>query len=267
MILISCEKSMKLYLYDIDEARPSKSGDPHVPQLPFRMLLSGSSGSGKTNMLINLLLGDKLVNYCRNQDAQRVKSPTLGQRYINCNDVLLVGKHLDEPKWRIVREFYKLLAKEDGPLKEDVTFTAITPDAIPPVTDFDSKRSTVVVFEDLVNEPKKIQQRIAEYFTHGRHRNISPIYVSQRFFATPKIIRENLTYIALHSGAGNLRDIKRIISQYTEHSDKITPIIDNVTRSKDFVVFDLTRSHTDPLAIRHRWDLPLIKIKDVNGAR
>lgn len=253
---------MKLYLYDIDEARPSKSGDPHVPQLPFRMLLSGSSGSGKTNMLINLLLGDKLVNYYRNQGFESsTHGKKGGQRYINCNDVLLVGKHLDEPKWRIVREFYKLLAKED------VTFTAITPDAIPPVTDFDSKRSTVAVFEDLVNEPKKIQQKIAEYFTHGRHRNISPIYVSQRFFAIPKIIRENVTYIVLHTGAGNLRDTKRIVCQYTEHPDKLALLIDNVTRSKDFVVFDLTRSHTDPLAIRHRWDLPLIKIKDVNGAR
>ena len=239
---------MKIYLYDIDESHDIKSGDPHAPQLPFRMLISGSSGTGKTNMLINLLLGDKLVNTYNGKKE--------GQRYINCNDVLLVGKHLNEPKWQIVREFYKYLASEGG---EDVTFTAITPNEIPPVTDFDPKRSTVAVFEDLVNEPKKIQQRIAEYFTHGRHRNISPIYVSQRFFATPKIIRENLTYIALHGGAGNLRDIKRIISQYTEHTEKIAPIIDNLTRNKDFVVFDLTRSHYDPLSIRHRWDLPIIK--------
>jgi hypothetical protein len=216
---------MKIYLYDIDETPVSKSGDPHAPQLPFRMLTSGSSGMGKTNMLINLLLGDKLVNTYHGKKE--------GQRYINCNDVLLVGKHLNEPKWQIVREFYKLLASSDlSEGGEDVTFNAITPDEIPPVTDFDPKRSTVVVFEDLVNEPKKIQQRIAEYFTHGRHRNISPIYVSQRFFAVPKIIRENLTYIVLHAGAGNLQDIKRIVSQYTEHSNKIAPIIDNLTRTK-----------------------------------
>ena len=108
-------------------------------------------------------------------------------------------------------------------------FTKIHPSEIPDTEEFNSERSTVVIFEDLMNLSKKIQERICDYFTGGRHNNISSIYVSQRFFAIPKTIRDNITYISLHIGGGNLSDIKKIIKQYTEFSDTLAPVIDNLT--------------------------------------
>jgi hypothetical protein len=119
-----------------------------------------------------------------------------------------------------------------------------------------------VVFEDLMNMPKKIQERIADYFSSGRHSNISPIYVSQRFFLIYKTIRDNATYISLHRGSGNLLNIKRIISQYTGESESLAPVIDDLTLKKEFIVFDLRRSRTDPLYIRVRWDTSLRSILD-----
>src|SRR6202012_665423 len=74
--------------------------------------------------------------------------------------------------------------------------------------------------------------------------------------------RENITYISLHKGAGSLADIKRIISLYTEHSDSIAPIIDDLTRKKEFIVFDHRRSKDDPLSIQVRWDTSLSKYSD-----
>ena len=196
---------MKYHIYNIDEAKPMQQGDPHAPTWPFRMLLAGSSGSGKTNMLVDLLLGDKLVETYHNCLG--------GKRYIPCNDVVLIAKHLDEPKWKIVRDFYELLSnygvyKGSSLNYEDVTFKSYSPEEIPDILEFTSDRSTVVVFEDLVNEPKRIQNQIAPYFTSGRHVNISSVYVTQRFYATPKIIRENLSHITLHKGGASLKDVK-----------------------------------------------------------
>src|SRR5271170_286111 len=93
------------------------------------------------------------------------------------------------------------------------------------MSDFDFCCSSIVIFEDLLSEPKKIQERIIPYFMHGCHSNISPIYIAKRFFTIPKTIRENITYISLHRGGGSLPDIKRIIRQYTEHSDALAPMI------------------------------------------
>ena len=237
---------MDLYLRDVDEyTKNSRQGNKFAPVQPFRLAVSGSSDSGKTTMIMNLLMGDKKIK----ED---------GERYIPCNDVVLIGKFLNEPKWCIVRDFYNKLAEEG----EDVSFRTYSPSDTPDVEEFDPSRSTVVVFEDIMNMPKKIQERIADYFSSGRHSNISPIYVSQRFFLIPKTIRENVTYISLHRGAGNLSDIKRIISQYTDQAESLAPVIDDLTLKKEFIIFDLRRSRTDPLSIRVRWDTSLRSIID-----
>ena len=196
-------------------------------------------------MIMNLLMGNKKIK-------------ENGKWYILCNDVILVGKHLNEPKWAIVRDFYNELAEEG----EDVSFQALSPEDLPDVESFDPNRATVVVFEDLMNMSKKIQERIADYFSSGRHSNISPIYVSQRFFLIPKTVRENATHISLHRGGGSFRDIQRIINQYTDQAESLAPVIDDLTLKKEFIIFDLRRFRTDPLSIRIRWNTSIRTVLD-----
>ena len=84
---------MELYIRDVDEySKDLRQGNKFAPEWPFRMGVSGSSDSGKTTMLMNLLMGNKNIK----ED---------GERYILCNDVVLIGKFLHEPKWIIVRDF------------------------------------------------------------------------------------------------------------------------------------------------------------------
>ena len=240
---------MEYFVYNIDEYQPLEKGNKFSPQSPFRMIVAGSSDSGKTTMIMNLLIGTKKA------DKKN------GSRYILCNDVVLFAKFPDEPKWKIVRDFYNELANPpedaDPGFYEDVSFKILPYDDIPDPKTFDPSRFTIAIFEDLMHESKKIQDKIAQYFTHGRHRNISPIYVSQRFFGIVKTIRDNANYISLHRGGGNLSDIKNIICRYTEHSDNLAPKIDELTLKREFIVFDLRRPKNDPLSIRIRWDRPL----------
>src|ERR1044071_2113491 len=237
---------MDFYIRDADEyTKDSRQGNKFAPEWPFRMVVSGSSDSGKTTMIMNLLMGNKNIK----ED---------GERYIRCDDVVLIGKFLHKPKWIIVRDFFNELANKG----EDVSFRVLSPSELPDVEEFDPNRATVVIFEDLMNMPKKIQECITDYFSSGRHSNVSSIYVSQRFFLISKIICENITYISLHRGAGNLLNLKRIISPYTEHPENLVPVIDNLTLKKEFIILDLRRSKDDPLSIRVRWDTSLRSIMD-----
>ena len=66
------------------------------------------------------------------------------------------------------------------------------------------------------------------------------------------MIQENLTYITLHKEEEGLKDVKRIVSEFTDHADIVAQKIHKKLSNKKFVVFDLQRSSSDPLAIRHR---------------
>src|SRR5690348_4527916 len=96
-------------------------------------------------------------------------------------------------------------------------------------------------------------------FISGRHQNISPVYVSQKYTQTLKIIRENISHLCLFRGAGSRDDICRIVRQYTDNPKKASKIIDKHLRDRKFVVFDFTNTKAidDPFAIRLGWDTSL----------
>src|SRR5436190_18227465 len=121
----------EFFVYNMDESssHPLKQTDPLTPTWPFRMLVAGGSGSGKTNHVVNLLMGDKLKRLYYKQKG--------GRRYIPSDDIVLIGKHLNEPKWEHVRQFYEYLSEDpQDPCYEDVTFTAMGPEDMPKVNDF-----------------------------------------------------------------------------------------------------------------------------------
>src|SRR3954470_14010589 len=142
-------RKMEYYIYNLNEAKTSKNiNHPASPSFPFRLLICGGSDSGKTNMVLNLLLGNKL---------QRMLKGKKGERYIKNDNLVLIGKHF-EPKWQLVQNSYQIFANAPKPYREDVTFKRISPDKIPDITKFLPERSTVVVFEDLCAESKKVQE-------------------------------------------------------------------------------------------------------------
>ena len=98
---------------------------------------------------------------------------------------------------------------------------------------------------------------VIPYFISGRHQNISPIYVSQKYTQTPKIIRENISHLVLFRGSGSRDDIARIVRQYTDDPKKASKIIDKHLRNREFVVFDFTKAVDDPLSVRLGWDTAL----------
>ncbi|GBC43449.2 hypothetical protein GLOIN_2v1816266 [Rhizophagus irregularis DAOM 181602=DAOM 197198] len=93
---------------------------------PFAMLVTERSGTGKTNLLPNLVLGDKICGY-----------------------------HPDKLKWTFVRYMYGLIASNSkAPYYKNIRFSYISSERIPNVKSFSPERSTVIIFENLCMAPK-----------------------------------------------------------------------------------------------------------------
>jgi len=95
---------MEFFVYNVDEI-PRKSlermkNNKYSPDWPFRLLVTGGPHSEKTNIVINLILGNKL---------QRMFKGKKGDRYIKNDDLILVGKHA-EPKWELVKNAIHIFA-------------------------------------------------------------------------------------------------------------------------------------------------------------
>ena len=167
-----------------------KSTNPNYSKigikLPFRMCIVGSSGSGKTNTLLNLI-------------------------YLMPNtfaDICLLTKNSDEP-------LYNLLKEKLG----DHFNIFENYDDLPTIDEYDKTKQHLVVFDDIVLDKK--QDKMIEYFIRASKQNVSVIYISQSYFGIPKEIRGNINYLIVKKIAQD-RDLNLIFSEYSLGVDKKT---------------------------------------------
>ena len=152
---------------------------PYIPDKPYRILIIGGSGSGKTNLLLNLIENqpgnDKIYLY--DKDSHEAKY----QYLINKTESVGID-HFNDPKAFIeysndMHDVYKNI-DEYNPDKENKIF---------------------IVFDmtaDMINN-KKLNSIITELFLRGRPLNISLVFITQSYFKVPKDVRLNTTIIIL----------------------------------------------------------------------
>ena len=143
-----------------------------APKWPFRMIVVGSSGSGKTNMVLDLI-----------------------QKYIPWQVLIVYARHMG-PAYEALRR--KVEAKERR-LKRPISFWSDTLEDAIPVDELSPENRNLVIFDDFVLD-RKHQDVISDYFVRGRHRNCSCIYISQSYYDIPKIIRTNSSHVAIFKG-------------------------------------------------------------------
>ena len=190
-----------------------KSHNPHFDihhiKLPFRMIIAGNSGSGKTQTLLNLLYN----------------MPDTFEK------IFIVTKNKDEPLYNYLED---KLGKDGLTIKEGIT-------ELPDLDALDKEQNNLIVLDDLVNEPSKQQRPVCDYFIRARKKNCSIIYISQSFYAVPKLIRDNISYLIIKqvSSMKNLTMICRECSLGIEKK-QLKKIYDDATQSKqDFLLIDL----------------------------
>lgn len=159
---------------------------------PCRMLIIGASGSGKTQLAAEIL--------------KRMKD-TYGL-------LVICVKNADEPIYNYIRSKLK---PEYVEVYEGGT--------VPPLSHFkDMDCQILMIFDDLVNENKKVQELIGNYYIYGRKgakngKGISCMYISQSYFGVPKLCRLQANYIFLKKIA-SLRDLNMMMRDHNLNLSK-----------------------------------------------
>ena len=139
-----------------------------MPDKPFRMLICGNSGSGKTNLLYHMLM-KPLVYF---------------------DQVHLYGTNLEQEKYK------RMINRQVG-----YDILHYNNDEIKPVDSLDSDSPKIVIFDDFICD--KNQKPLIDYFIQGRHKNCSAIYLSQSLYKTPKDIRLNCSHYVVYDFPSN----------------------------------------------------------------
>lgn len=186
----------------------------HGIKVPFRMLIIGSSGSGKTSTLLNLI---------------KVMSNTFMR-------ICVITKDKQEP-------LYQYLHHVTGGDKGNVSIENIDEKGLPDLKEFNSENNSLIILDDLVNESAKKQQPISDYFIRARKKGVSLVYISQSFYAIPKMIRNNVNYIILKqvSSKRNLEMIMKDFSIGVSKEDAHAMYKDATKDFTSFLLLDLDK--------------------------
>lgn len=182
--------------------------DVHNITVPFRMLICGSSGSGKTQTLLNLI---------------KVMDSTFEKIYI-------ITKNSDEPIYNWIKDKFK--DSKEIEVREGV-------ENLPEIDKLDKSIQSLIVMDDLVGE--KNQRPMEQYFIRARKKGASLVYISQSYYAVPKMIRNNLTYLIIKQ-VSSMKNLVMIGNEYSLGLDKkkLIDIYKYCTKNKaSFLLIDL----------------------------
>ena len=149
----------------------------YIPDHPYRILITGGSGSGKTNTLLNLI-----------------------NEQHDIDKIYLYARDLNEPKYKIL-----IKKRKDAGIKHlndpnaFIECSNTMDDLCENIHDYHSsrRRKILIVFDERIADimtNKKFQAVIKELFIKCRKLNISLAFITQSYFSVPKDVRLKSTH-------------------------------------------------------------------------
>ena len=206
---------------------------PYIPDHPYRILIIGGSGSGKTNLLLHLIENqpdiDKIHLYAK--DPYEAKY----QYLINKRESVGIN-HFNNPKAFIEYSNDMHVYKNIGKYNPD------------------NENKILIVFDmiaDMIHN-KKLNSIVTELFIRCGKLNISIVFITQSYFKVRKDVRLNTSNFFI-AKTPNKRELQQIAINYS--SDISTKDFANIYRKctaepYSFLVNDATLASDNPLRFR-----------------
>lgn len=182
------------------EKPPNPNFNLHHLEIPFRMIVVAPSGSGKTNFLVNLIR-----IFCAGPGTFET--------------IQIITRNKSEP-------LYEWLETKSDQIKITEGLSSL-----PDLDKFDKTQNHLICLDDLVLQ--RDLTPVINYYIRCRKLGVSIVFLSQSFFATPKMIRSNCNYVVLLKLSGD-REVKMILSEYGlgVSKDELLEIYNTATEEK-----------------------------------
>ena len=208
---------------------------PYIPDHPYRILIIGGSGSGKTNALLSLINNqpdiDKIYLY--------TKDPYEKKYQYLINKLEKVGlNHFNDPK-----AFMEYSNDMQDVYKNIEDYNPI------------NKRKILIIFNDMIADMinnNKLNPMVTELFIRGRKLNISIVFITQSYFKVPKDVRLNSTHFFIVK-IPNKRELQQIALNHSSDIDfkDFINIYKKCTKEPySYLVNDTTLPSNNPLRFR-----------------
>lgn len=195
-----------------------------LPEHPFRMYLVGASGSGKTNLILNLLTRDAMYKDYFGSKRTVVVSPT--------------ARHLDASYQAL-----GLPEKNYFPCSEEVLdrFFEIAKDA----KDKKNTMPGLIILDDIISNTKFCNSKsLKKLLVMGRHYNLSCMILSQAYHRIPKTLRLNFSCIIYFKGSN--KEIDTIVDDFCPAGYTKKQFVSKINQATEekysFLFIDLNRT-------------------------
>ena len=208
---------------------------PYIPDHPYRFLIIGGSGSGKTNTLLHLINEqkdiDKIYLYAKDLSESMYK-------YLIKNREIAGKKHLNDSK------AFPECSNTMNDVYENI-------DNYNPKR----KRKILIVFDDMIADimtNKKLQSIVKELFIRCRKLKISLAFITQSYFSVPKDVRLNSTHYLIMRINSNkeLQNIAINHSADIDYKDFIKIYRECKKEPYSFLTIDTTLPSSNTLTFR-----------------
>jgi hypothetical protein len=203
------------------------------------MLIIGSSGSGKTSLLLRLLLENNFLDY----ETLTIFTSTPNQQeyqflYHGFKNGLskhsLVSILLEQDKFKgipiptLIKMYKEQTPTENGGIT--ITLTDKT-DQLTPADKLDKNKKNLIIFDDCVNQ--KNQRVLESFFIRGRHNSCNSIYLSQSYFDLNRLIRLNSNiFILFKLSQRNKTDVYNSVVGSIMDKNEFDALADNAWSKK-----------------------------------
>lgn len=174
-----------IQVINFDSKKISKRKVDMFPDV-LRCGIFGPSGAGKSNVLLTILLHIKPFK-----------------------DMYLCSKTYYQEKYQTLHDLVRTYNEGQKTKKTKINFHYVQVDSLPEPEEVE--KGSIVIFDDILTEK---QEKIANFYLRGRHRDISCFYLSQAYTKIPKKsgIRENFNYLILFR-----QDLVNLRQMFTEY--------------------------------------------------